>query len=429
MDLLLKNLSIIENRWPTVFNLISCAGEPENVFLETGGRQTTLVIDGIHLSSVYDRMGEAELQAALVPRDSTEAWIYGPGLGQVPRVLLSRNRMEKLHVVVMNPIITKQCLLFFDQSDWLQDPRVNLLSADDENDALHLPFAAVPACLQLADDRSSRLRDLVVLELATPFIRKRHAPTNKALVERLEQNATFAGTDGDVAALSATRKDAPVVVAAAGPTLDDHYKWLLREKSRFTLVAVDAAFKPLVTAGIHPDIVVTIDMSLVGVKRFFEGFSLSPFRNTPLVYFPSVSAEVLNLWPGPRLTAYPDSEAYRALSEVYPKGHLVSSGSVLHPAVDLAVKMGANPIILLGTDFSYPGGKSHVKGSPASANISAAGHWVLNGNGQRVASKPNLRGYLRDLEQYIARHPEVSFINGSKKGAHIKGASYLKELL
>lgn len=426
MDLLLKNLAIVKKRWPAVFDIVSGADEPKNVYLDTSARQTSLVIDGIHLSSAYSRRKEAELQASLVPMDRDEAWVYGLGVGDLPQVLLSRNQIKKLHVVILNPAVAKQCFVFFDHFGWLQDPRVNLTVVSKGNDDLRMPFAAAAPCLQLADEHSSRLRDLILLELSTPFIRKRHATTNKDLIQRIEENTEFARIDGDVATLFGSRMDSSIVIAAAGPTLSDHYSWLQLEKSRFTLVAVDAALKPLTNAGIHPDIVVTIDRSLKGVKPFFQGISLEVFKNTPLVYFPEVHAEVLNSWPGPRLTAYPESELYHSIARKYPKGTLFSSGSVVHPAVDLAVRMGTNRIFLLGFDFSFPGGLSHVKGSPATQAASAAAHWVLNGEGKQVTTLPNLRGYLRDLEQYIALRTDIQFINGSKKGARIMGASYIE---
>jgi hypothetical protein len=423
-----ENISVVKNRWPTVSSLVSEAEAPKSVFHETKGPQATLVIDGIHLSSVYDRLREAELQAALVPRDTTEAWIYGVGLGDVPRVLLARNRIQRLHVCILNPAVFKQSLIFTDHTDWLKDPRVNLLSPDSENDTLHFPFAAVSPCLQLADNRSARLRDLIALELSTPFIHKSHSIANRDLVERLEENTTFARNDGDAASLFDTGGDSAIIIAAAGPTLSDHFAWLQKNQQQFTLIAVDAALKPLADTGIHPDIVLSIDMSLEGVMPFFQGFSLGAFTSTPLVYFPAVHAEILNLWPGPRLTAYPENDVYRKVSEMHPKATLYSSGSVLHPAVDLAVRMGADRIILLGADFSFPDGRSHVFGSPATKKIETAAYWVENGEGRQVATTPNFRGYLRDLEHYIAHHKDILFINGSKKGARIKGTRYMEAL-
>jgi len=44
---------------------------------------------------------------------------------------------------------------------------------------------------------------------------------------------------------------------------------------------------------------------------------------------------------------------------------------------------------------------------------------VLNGLNERVPTLLNYRGYLRDLEDYIALAKHVEFFNGSYKGAFI----------
>ena len=42
------------------------------------------------------------------------------------------------------------------------------------------------------------------------------------------------------------------------------------------------------------------------------------------------------------------------------QGQLYVGGSVIHPAVDLAVKMGAARITLFGADFAFPMNKTHA---------------------------------------------------------------------
>jgi hypothetical protein len=100
---------------------------------------------------------------------------------------------------------------------------------------------------------------------------------------------------------------------------------------------------------------------------------------------------------------------------------------VLHPAVDLACKLGAARVTLFGADFCLPGGLSHVPGAAlerAAPERRGRGVWVLNGAGERVPSLANLVGYLRDLERFIHAHPDVRFVNASRSGAQILGAGY-----
>ncbi len=103
---------------------------------------------------------------------------------------------------------------------------------------------------------------------------------------------------------------------------------------------------------------------------------------------------------------------------------------MIHPAVDLAVKMGAENVILMGVDFAFPGNRSHTgwQDGALGPRAQTARHWVHNGHGNRVDTTLNFAGYLCELERYIDRHPEVKFWNTCRDGAHIKGCNYHPEI-
>jgi len=421
-----KNINIIAQRWPHVAQALDAAAPEPRAKIVEDGPQTTLMIDGIHLSSSYDRAAEAALQASLVPEESLEAWVYGLGLGDLPRVLLRRETLQCVHVVLINPAVARQSFEHFDHQDWLNDDRVDILTVDGQSQ-VHFPFAAVPSCLQLADDASARLRDLVVLELATPFIRKRHAADDLELQARLRENKSYVANDGDVGELFGRYPGATILVAGAGPTLGEHYEKLRNRKS--PLIAVDAALKPLLQAGVVPDIVVSVDALEKGIAPYFEQADLKVCSEKFLVYFPVTPTVVLKLWPGKRFVADSKIGSCQNLTDRNSKAVLYTSGSVIHPAVDLAVNMGASRVILLGADFGYPNGKSHVDGNIYVQDVKQerGRHWVISGKGDRISSIPNLIGYLRDLETYIGHKNKVAFRNASGSGAFIQGAPLLKD--
>jgi len=221
-------------------------------------------------------------------------------------------------------------------------------------------------------------------------------------------------------------------VCGAGPTLDNHLDWLKKESTKkgFVLVAVDAAVMSLSKVGIIPDIIVSIDPV---AKKLLDCLDLSFYVNTPLVYFPVVKPSLLSLWQGPKYTAYSTGELYDEINNKYPRARLYCGGSVIHPAIDLSVKMGAKKIILLGADFSFPMGKTHAHWhndellDETHLAHNATNHWVINGKKERVATLLNYRGYLRDLEQYITLTKQVEFFNGSLEGAFIEGTTIWPE--
>lgn len=388
-------------RFPEVARALAAASAPAEVGW-LAGPTPALVVDGVQLASRVDARAEAALQARLVPEHAERATLYGFAQGELARVLLARPALRALDVVVLSAAVAR-AVLERCPAEWLADTRVRLrLPAG--LDELAPPWAASPADLRLADDEGARLRDLVVLELATPLIRRRLGERARER-ENGNADARFA-SDAPVEELFGTRPGASLCVAAAGPTLARHYRELAARAHE--LVAVDAALKPLRAAGITPAFAVSQDAHEGNLRRLFA-LPRAGLESCTLVYLPSVPTIVLEEWPGPRRAA---------------RAALWSSGSVVHAAVDLARALGARRIELIGADFATPAGQSHVAGAACEKvrPVLAAGPWVRNGRGVRVATLANLLGYLRDLERYIARHPEVEFVNRSADGAAIAGA-------
>jgi hypothetical protein len=422
------NRAALAARFPELLAALERAAPPGPVEVR-GTPRPTLSVAGLQLASGYDPQGEAALQAALVPRDAKRAACYGIGTGHLPRALLARRTLARLDVVLFHPGVARAVLERCDCADWLGDKRVAMALARP-GDELAPPFAAAPACLRLAADGGARLRDQVFLELATPHL-KRHVATRAGdLPARLAENRDLLERDGDAGALFGSRSGSTAYVAGAGPTLVQQLARLKGRARGEPLVAVDAALKPLLTAGVRPDFVVTLDGHRDHQLPFFAG-DLSALAATPLVYAPSVHRDVLLRWPGPRCAFYERSARYAALARDLPRAVLATSGSVIHPAVDLAVRLGASEVRFAGMDFAHVGGRSHAAGSHHARRDSGAdiraGAWVLDGNGRRVPSLPNLVGYLRDLERYLARTPGVRFVNLSSAGARIAGAPHAQE--
>lgn len=422
------NREWIDRRWPKILSEIEGSPLPDQIVELTGvPYRPTLQVEGIQLSSGYDPSAEATQQAALVPTDALRATVYGLGNGEVVRVLLGRSTLQHLQVVILSRSLARLCLETYDHSDWLSDSRLELVLGDSL--ANHsAPFSAQPACLRLAEDSCGRLRDQVNLELATPYIQANIDERQQLFEQRLQENRGLIHGDGDVAELFGRWDGQTVFVAGAGPTLTDHLE-LLRA-SDAPLIAVDACVRPLLDAGAVPDIVVTAEIRRRAQLNYLSG-DLAELESSTLVYSPQVHRDLLERWPGQRCAFYTAHARYAQLASELPRAALYCSGSVIHPAIDLAVQMGAARVVLFGADFSFPRGRSHASGvhNNNQPSSSTTGTWVAGGNGQRIPSLPNLTGYLRDLERYIAAHPQVRFSNSSREGARIEGTDDYSEAL
>ncbi|MFV2055950.1 MAG: motility associated factor glycosyltransferase family protein [Thiohalomonadales bacterium] len=419
-----KNLRILKQRWPDLWATIVNANDDLEIAWIEDGPQSTLIVNGIHLSSCFDRQKEAALQASLIPESSKIAWVYGCGSGDLPRVLLCRENLLALNVVLLNKFVFRESLIYFDHSDWMNDPRTLVYLASSQK-GLQAPLCSSSACLRIAELTAESIRDQVVLELATPYINRR-MHENKIFKQQIEENREYFDIDADISELFDTKFNATFYVVGAGPTLTDNFDYLKNRWADGILITVDAALKPLLENNIVPDYVLSVDPMRISVYPFLD-IEPENMKTISLVYFPVVQRDALKNWQGKRYIACSKSPMYEDVRRIYSISPLFAAGSVLHPAVDLAVKMGAKNIELFGADFSYPKAKSHVSGALFAQNVDGQSvrSWVRNGEGQNVASIPNLIGYLRDLENYIADHLDVNFKNSSREGAMIKGVDYI----
>lgn len=422
------NMGMITSRWPGIAETIRRGLTDDLLTWRTGTPEKTLMFSGVHLTSAYNRQDEAALQATLVPEGSSDATVYGVALGDLQRVLLRRDALARLRVVVMNPVVAASCFSAVSQTDWLGDNRVSLCLGSGEAD-ISMPFAVAPAMLRLASDDCLVLRDRLAQALYSPFQTHHFRKLDEILNDRLEQNLSFLKQDGDVSSLFGSAAGKQVVVVAAGPTADSQFDWIRSERGKLSVLAVSTALHPLLSVGIIPDAVLVIDPK-DEILDHFKNLDTTALLRVPLVYLPTVHSDVLAAWPGPRLVTYIKRERFEQISESHPRGFLHCEGTVTHAAVDLAVQMGTSSIVLVGADFSYPEQASHVAGAVHrkqidSASMGAAPE-VVNGYGSRNTSRPDMVGFLRELEKYITLHNDVTFYNTGRAGAEIAGTIWME---
>ncbi|VAX14836.1 Motility accessory factor [hydrothermal vent metagenome] len=155
--------------------------------------------------------------------------------------------------------------------------------------------------------------------------------------------------------------DVPAVVVGAGPSLDKNIRWLAPAQDHALIIAVDTILGALEKTGVRPTIAVSLDPQ-PDIAMMFEGVASS---GIPLVAPTIAHPSVLEAWKG-ELVFYnkfaPDIPRLVEIGQSNPDtGYLIPGGSVLSIGLDLAFRMGANPIAFIGQDLSYPKGSAYSK--------------------------------------------------------------------
>jgi len=421
-ELFESNLTAMATRWPDLARKVR-AQNLDGLHVEVRqGISATLCVNDLQLSSRHDPESEANVQAkGLAP--GSVVTIYGLGLGFLALALLkSRTNLQQLRIVILNTGLLRIVISDVDLTDIFNDPRTILCSAVDEA-VPQAPYFVNPPDFHLADEYAYELRKKLLHEKTAKFNNEIFNRMQGETAKRISENIDLIESDGDVANFFNSAIGRTVCVIGAGPTLNQTLAWCqlqLQSETPPIIIAVDTALRPLAQIGIRPDIVVSIDRN----KR--EKFLYTGMRDVPLIYSPTLANDVLKAWPGPRYTTYFELSEYDKWRKSHPKASLLSLGSVIHSAVDLAIKMGITKIVLLGADFGLPDGESYAKTLEKFASKKfKISDWVIDGYGKKIPTMPNLNGYLMALEEYISQHPEVSFYNSSRSGACIRGTHYI----
>ncbi|MBS0043714.1 DUF115 domain-containing protein [Shewanella sp. M16] len=422
-ELFASNLNIIVKRWPIVAAAIKNQTINELDAHLINGRNQTISVNGIQLSSRHDRIAEARLFISTLPADATHVTVYGVGMGDVPSLLIDNPQYLSIDVCILNLSVFALLISYTDQSEWLKHPKVSL--KEHANKTLVYPYIAITPELILTSNENAITRDLLVYELNRNFANQKHTVDETSLA-RINANIPSVLNDPDAALLLNTHRNSHCIVIGSGPTLEDHYSYLFELAQqpvslRQLIIAVDTSFKALLQHDILPDIILSIDPKIRP-----DHFPMEQTRHVTLVYFPKINPLILAQWQGPKYCAYSSSSLYDDLAKKIPKKRLFTNGSVVHPAVDLAVYLGAYQISLFGCDFCYANNKTHAfwPDGALGPKVNNAKHWLINGHGERVPTDLNFRGYLRSLEHYIQSKHNVKFYQSSLDGARIHGAQY-----
>ena len=157
--------------------------------------------------------------------------------------------------------------------------------------------------------------------------------------------------------------DGTVVIAGAGPSLDEAVGPIKAVRGRYTLLAADAAVGPLIRSGVMPDLIVTVDPQPI-VYSHFEGVPRSVLGRIPAVLSLFSCPEVFDLFDRKYLffTLHP-------LNRLFDAPRLVGEGAVMNHqsvgafALDVALRMGFTSLYLAGFDLSYPRLRMYARGS------------------------------------------------------------------
>ena len=150
----------------------------------------------------------------------------------------------------------------------------------------------------------------------------------------------------------------PMFICAPGPSLARNLEALRAARGKAVVVAVSHALRPLRAAGIVPDLVLTVDPQ--DVRYHFGPGDLDGV--TAVINGVTVHPELFRM-DGPRCLTLAsngglDGWLYRAIGAT--PTVVAGGGSVATTALSLGLRWKCDPIVMVGLDLSFPGGRYYV---------------------------------------------------------------------
>lgn len=449
-DVLAFNENVIRRRFPGLVHEIARFRSqwPKSVAVhETRtGVPTISVSEGqatIHVHSAFDPVVEAE---RWLREPTSRHWdcaiVFGAGLGYHLDALIKHKPHGRLLVVEPRPDVFCAALAVRAQK-WLTHPYLHLIVTDDPfkaaqelaSDLLKAPQEDVtvftwPSSARYAPEYRKTLESKLVdtFRLLRTDIATRQV-FHKEWVGNFLRNARAAVGDPGIAALQGKMRERPAIIAAAGPSLEKNVRLLSEAKGKALIIAAGSAIRPLLKNGIEADLVLSFDAGAANY-RHFEGLHTP---NVPLLYVPIIYPRIVDEYAGPRFTAAMDlypfvGWLFAQLGEE--KGILASGPSVANVAWHFAYSLGMNPIILVGQDLAFTGGKTHAAGTAHAREVDvnspddAGAYITTEGSDGRpvVTSRPMYSMKVWFEERLRAAAPGHMTIDATEGGAKIAGA-------
>lgn len=372
------------------------------------------------IHGLADPMEDARVVAESLYRPEFEEYcILGAGFGYLAyQIYLVSQGSAKIRVYETD----SQIQLFAEHYgvlDWI--PRENLYV---ERDTDILKF------LCYVDQHDTRC---VVSEWAKLFLPEKERPavdefflmyfTNQNVVDTYFAINFWRNLESEAKMISELPKintNGDFMVVAAGPSLDLSMDFLKENREKMKVIAVGTVFRKLINRGIIPDYVAVLESR----EPVYEQLRGLEEQKVPMVMPMCAYWKIAECYQGD-IYLFPSGECQESIEyarknrlEIWEVG-----GTVSFTAMELAVKLGAARVYLLGLDLAYPDAISHAEDTPQRKKMNQQNLTMVEkvGGGQ-VYSDYALVFYREQIEKYIKKNRKVKFYNLSKLGARIKGA-------
>ena len=462
MDYYRKNMRIIKRNYKYIYNQlkkyetsdiidIKKFSKKEDIIAEVTDKENNIKIyieatktdnytmrikneeSDIYFHSKYNPVREANgLIKNFKVKKEKQVIALGFGLAYHLNELASRNQFEKIIIIEPYISIFYTALNFIDLSTLLKNKRLvfiingNLEIFDVINRNISLSLSKELAFLEQApslklfdsdyDKIYKEIKEAInykKISLASDIQQARKWRNNIII------NLSYIFKNPKADDFFGTFEGIPAICVSAGPSLDKNIEEIKNAEGKALIMCVGTALKALLKHNINPDIVVSIDGNEANYKHFKD---IAEIPDTYLFAEMGNHYRIQSQWN--------DKQAFFTMKRNFSgwveklKGEytpIKTGGTVAHSMVDLAYKLGADPIVLVGQDLAYAEGRTHARGTTYEGQKAENNKMIeVEGiSGDTVLTSKSFLSMLSYFNNYFSKHPDRTYIDATEGGAKI----------
>lgn len=438
-----NNLRELESKHKDIYEIISDKDfvcNTEMVFVEDARNGEKIIgcrVDNkeYFFNSKYNPQNEAQkyIEDEISIPDESVITMYGLSNGCFAREFLSKNK-NNVRCIVFEPDLAVfiQVIRNIDITDILSDARLFLVVNDINLDMMEIILEkslrefnknnnrhiALPKYADIYNDTY----DWMVKIIDEKYDRMKIL-TNTAIQfgKRCCKNDIYnmkylAGCRSGNDLVGMFPDDMPAIVVSAGPSLAKNVNLLREAKGKALIVVVDAAINTVVSVGIMPDMIVSIDFA-----KPLENFKAEGLQKVPFIANMDSNSKVFdylkpeNLFFGSSDSLVWDKLFKKVGSEIR---MLEEGGSVATAAIANLISWGFKKIILIGQDLAFTGNRMHVGDTKAKFTFDDKGYTYVKGlDGEDIPVRKDYLQYLRWIENIGYKYKDLEIIDATEGGS------------
>ncbi len=228
----------------------------------------------------------------------------------------------------------------------------------------------------------------------------------------LDKNSTF-----DQFIKRIPDRKVPIIIVAAGPSLDKNAEMLRKAKGRALIITVSHAVKTLDKRGIDTDLVAVLDPKPGGFLR--QGSD-----KHKLIISACADVESQKRYVGECI--YYDFQNYLGLECLNNLPEWKNGGSVATDMLGLFIHEGFKTFILVGQDLAYSReGYTHAGDEKEVSHQNNSRTFTKDIYGEIIETRGDWERYRQEIEEYISGNKNIKVIDATEGGAFINGTEIM----